>query len=71
MEKVGFYQKRGESSPVILRRDNLFSQVVVPDHPKLAKGIWRSIIRDAELRCRKRVSLGNPFSRFHNIKSSY
>ncbi|OPF16602.1 hypothetical protein B1L04_10350 [Microcystis aeruginosa KW] len=49
LEKVGFYQKRRESSHVILRRDNPFSQVVVPDHPKLAKGTLRSIIRDAEL----------------------
>ena len=36
--KVGFYQKRRESSHVILRRDDPFSQVTVPDHTVLAKG---------------------------------
>jgi predicted RNA binding protein YcfA (HicA-like mRNA interferase family) len=49
LEKVGFYQKRRESSHVILRRDDPFAQVVVPDHQELAKGTLRSIIRDAEL----------------------
>ncbi|MDX2241059.1 MAG: type II toxin-antitoxin system HicA family toxin [Leptolyngbyaceae cyanobacterium bins.302] len=49
LEKVGFYQKRRESSHVILRRDDPFAQVVVPDHQELAKGTLRTIIRDAEL----------------------
>lgn len=49
LEKVGFYQKRRESSHVILRQDDPFAQVVVPDHQELAKGTLRSIIRDAEL----------------------
>ncbi|MFN9735434.1 MAG: type II toxin-antitoxin system HicA family toxin, partial [Microcystis sp.] len=31
LQKVGFYLKRRESSHVILRRDNPFAQVVVPD----------------------------------------
>lgn len=49
LEKVGFYQKRRESSHVILRRDEPFAQVVVPDHQELAKGTLRSIIRDSDL----------------------
>lgn len=49
LQKVGFYQKRRESSHVILRRDDPFAQVVVPDHQELAKGTLRSIIRDADL----------------------
>jgi predicted RNA binding protein YcfA (HicA-like mRNA interferase family) len=47
--KVGFYQKRRESSHVILRRDDPFSQVTVPDHTALAKGTLRSILRGADL----------------------
>jgi len=49
LEKVGFYQKRREGSHIILRRDKPFAQVVVPDHPVLAKGTLRAIIRDVGL----------------------
>ncbi|HEY9692506.1 MAG TPA: type II toxin-antitoxin system HicA family toxin [Oculatellaceae cyanobacterium] len=49
LEKVGFYQKRRESSHIILRRDDPFTQVVVPDHSVLAKGTLRAIIRDIDL----------------------
>ena len=49
LQKVGFYQKRRESSHVILRRDEPFAQVVVPEHQELAKGTLRAIIRDADL----------------------
>jgi len=34
---------------MILRRDDPFSQVVVPDHDELDKGTLRSIIRHAGL----------------------
>jgi predicted RNA binding protein YcfA (HicA-like mRNA interferase family) len=49
LEKIGFYEKRRESSHIILRRDDPFAQIVVPDHTALAKGTLRSIIRDADL----------------------
>jgi predicted RNA binding protein YcfA (HicA-like mRNA interferase family) len=49
LQKVGFYLKRRESSHVILRRDNPFAQVVVPDHQELAKGTLRAILRDVDL----------------------
>jgi len=49
LQKVGFYQKRRESSHVIMRRDEPFAQIVVPDHQELAKGTLRAIIRDADL----------------------
>lgn len=57
LEKVGFYQKRRESSHVILRRDKPFAQVVVPDHQELAKGTLRAIIRDAGLNIEGFLSL--------------
>ncbi|MBW4477378.1 MAG: type II toxin-antitoxin system HicA family toxin [Tolypothrix brevis GSE-NOS-MK-07-07A] len=49
LEKVGFYQKRRESSHIIMRRDEPFAQVVVPDHQELATGTLRAIIRDSGL----------------------
>ncbi|MGF1674618.1 MAG: type II toxin-antitoxin system HicA family toxin [Rivularia sp. (in: cyanobacteria)] len=48
LEKIGFYQKRRESSHIIMRRDDPFSQVVVPDHDQIAKGTLRAIIRDID-----------------------
>jgi predicted RNA binding protein YcfA (HicA-like mRNA interferase family) len=47
--KIGFYLKRQESSHMILRRDNPFAQLVVPDHKELDRGTLRAIIRQAGL----------------------
>ena len=47
LEKIGFYFKRQEGSHIVLRRDNPFSQVVVPDHKELDRGTLRAIIRQA------------------------
>ncbi len=57
LEKLGFYQKRRESSHIILRRDEPFAQVVVPDHQELATGTLRAIIRDADLSVEEFISL--------------
>lgn len=57
LEKVGFYQKRRESSHIIMRRDEPFAQVVVPDHQELATGTLRAIIRDSGLSVEEFVSL--------------
>ena len=45
LEKHGFYFKRQEGSNIILRRDDPFAQVVVPDHKVLDRGTLRGIIR--------------------------
>lgn len=47
LEKAGFHFKRQEGSHIVLRRDNPFSQVVVPDHKELDRGTLRAIIRQA------------------------
>ena len=47
--KVGFYLKRREGSHMILRRDDTFAQVVVPEHRELDRGTLRAIIRQAGL----------------------
>ena len=57
LQKVGFYLKRRESSHVILRRDNPFAQVVVPDHPELAKATLRAILRDVDLSVEEFIGL--------------
>jgi predicted RNA binding protein YcfA (HicA-like mRNA interferase family) len=57
LQKIGFYKKRQESSHIIMRRDNLFAQVVVANHQELAKGTLRAIIRDADLSVDEFISL--------------
>ena len=47
LERAGFYLKRQEGSHMILRRDNPFAQVVVPDHRELDRGTLRAILRQA------------------------
>ena len=49
LSRKGFYFKRQQGSHIILRRDNPFAQVVVPDHKELDRGTLRSIIRMAGL----------------------
>ena len=50
LKKTGSYFKRQEESHIILRRDNPFAQVVVPDHKELDRGTLRAIIRQAGLK---------------------
>ena len=47
LEKMGFYFKRQEGSHIVLRRDDPFSQVVVPNHREPDRGTLRAIIRQA------------------------
>ena len=49
LEKTGFYFKRQEGSHIIVRRDEPFAQVVVPEHDELDRGTLRAIIRQANL----------------------
>ena len=44
---VGFYTRRQRGSHIVLRRDEPFAQVVVPDHRELDAGTLRAIIRQA------------------------
>jgi predicted RNA binding protein YcfA (HicA-like mRNA interferase family) len=55
--KVGFYFKRQEGSHIILRRDDPFAQVVVPDHKELDRGTLRAMIRQAGLSVGEFVNL--------------
>jgi len=57
LKKVGFYFKRQEGSHIVLRRDEPFTQVVVPDHNELDRGTLRTIIRQAGLSVDEFISL--------------
>ncbi len=49
LRAAGFYLKRQEGSHMILRRDDPFGQVVIPDHRVLDRGTLKSILRQADL----------------------
>ena len=49
LSKVGFYIRRQQGSDIIMRRDDPFGQVVVPDQRELDTGTLRAIVRQASL----------------------
>jgi predicted RNA binding protein YcfA (HicA-like mRNA interferase family) len=49
LSKAGFTLKRQQGSHMILRRDDPFTQLVVPDHKELDRGTLRAIIRQSGL----------------------
>ena len=57
LANIGFLLKRRHGRHMILRRDEPFSQVVVPDHRELDRGTLRGIIRRAGLSVDEFVSL--------------
>ncbi len=57
LRKAGFYLKRQEGSHMVLRRDNPFAQVVVPDHKELDRGTLRAIIKQAALSVNEFIEL--------------
>ena len=57
LAKIGYYQKRQERSYIILRKDDPFSQIVVPNHKNIAKGTLRTIIKNAGLTIDQFVNL--------------
>ncbi len=49
LEKAGFYVARQRGSHIILRRDDPFARVSVPNHRVIKVGTLRGIIHDAGL----------------------
>ncbi|MDZ7721570.1 MAG: type II toxin-antitoxin system HicA family toxin [candidate division KSB1 bacterium] len=49
LKKAGFYFKRQHGSHIILRKDDPFSQLFVPNHKVLDRGTLRAIIRQANM----------------------
>jgi len=57
LRHAGFAIRRQESSHIVLRRNNPFTQVVVLDHRELDRGTLRAIIRQAGLSVEEFVEL--------------
>jgi predicted RNA binding protein YcfA (HicA-like mRNA interferase family) len=57
LTKIGYHFKRQEGSHIILRRDNPFGQLVVPDHKELDRGTLRAIIRQVGISVDELVKL--------------
>ncbi|MXY43662.1 MAG: addiction module toxin, HicA family [Dehalococcoidia bacterium] len=57
LARTGFYTRRQRGSHIILRRDDPFAQLVVPDHKELDRGTLRAIIRQAGLSVEQFVEL--------------
>ncbi len=49
LSRAGFYVKRQKGSHIVLRRDNPFAQVVVPDHKAVDTGTLGNILSGAGL----------------------
>ncbi len=49
LQRVGYRVRRQHGSHMILRRDDPFSQVVVPAHRELDRGTLRAILRQIDL----------------------
>jgi predicted RNA binding protein YcfA (HicA-like mRNA interferase family) len=49
VERAGFRIVRQVGSHIVLRRDEPFCQIVVPDHKTLDRGTLRAILRSAGL----------------------
>ena len=57
LERVGFVFRRQSGSHMMLRRDQPYARVVVPDHKQLRSGTLRRIIADAGLTVEQFVGL--------------
>jgi predicted RNA binding protein YcfA (HicA-like mRNA interferase family) len=57
LEKAGFYIKRQKGSHIVMRRDEPYTQTVVPINKEIPVGTLRSILRDAGLTVEQFVDL--------------
>jgi predicted RNA binding protein YcfA (HicA-like mRNA interferase family) len=57
LSKAGFYFKRQSGSHIVLRRDDPYAQLVVPNHKELDRGTLRAIIRQADLSVNEFIEL--------------
>jgi predicted RNA binding protein YcfA (HicA-like mRNA interferase family) len=49
LERFGFRVVQQRGSHIVMRRDDPFAQVVVPDHKEIDRGTLRAIVRQAGL----------------------
>lgn len=49
LERAGFVFRRQKGSHMVLRRDDPYSRVIVPDHKQVRQGTLRRILTEAGL----------------------
>ena len=49
LQRIGFRIRRQHGSHIIMRRDETFSQTVVPAHREIDRGTLRAILRQIDL----------------------
>ena len=47
LQKAGFHVKRQKGSHIVLRRDEPYAQVVVPNHKELDRGTLQAILHQS------------------------
>ena len=57
LERAGFVFRRQKGSHMVLRRDEPFARVVVPDHKQIRLGTLRRIVIDAGLTAEQFLAL--------------
>ncbi|MBX9841104.1 MAG: type II toxin-antitoxin system HicA family toxin [Xanthobacteraceae bacterium] len=57
LERVGFVFRRQTGSHMMLRREQPYARVVVPDHKQIRSGTLRRVIADAGLTVEQFVEL--------------
>lgn len=57
LSRAGFNVRRQESSHIVLRRNDPFAQLVVPDHKELDRGTLRAILRQAGISIEQFIDL--------------
>jgi len=70
LNKAGFYVKRQKGSHIILRRDEPFAQVVVPDHKSIDTGTLASILDGANLTIEEFLAILNRITERLSIAAS-
>ena len=49
LQQIGFSVRRQHGSHIIMRRNDPFTQTVVPNHRQIDRGTLRAILRQADL----------------------
>jgi predicted RNA binding protein YcfA (HicA-like mRNA interferase family) len=57
LERAGFHLVRQKGSHIVMRRDEPYAQVVVPETRKLPPGTLKNIIRGADLTVEEFIGL--------------
>jgi predicted RNA binding protein YcfA (HicA-like mRNA interferase family) len=57
LERAGFVFRRQTGSHMVLRRDQPYARVIVPDHKQIRSGTLRRIVADAGLNVEQLIRL--------------